>query len=262
MATVNDAIKMIEAYFPPENVCMDDFIGLTVGSRDTQIDKALLCLDCTEAVVDEAIEKGIKLIISHHPLIFGAISTVTDEYPTGRIILKCVKSGVSVFSAHTNMDCTPGGINEFVSYKLGLKNAEILVLNKNGRSGVGYVGDVEGGLTLKQLSEVVGNAFSDKYVKPYGKNKKIYRAAVINGSGGDIEYIDEAIRRGATCLITSEIKHHVALYARAKGFNLIETGHYASERVYLDTLADRLNFVVKNDEIQFTVSESECDPAL
>lgn len=262
MATVNDAIAMMENYFPPENVCMDDFIGLTIGSRETEIDEALLCLDCTEAVAQEAIEKGIKLIISHHPLIFGAISTVTDDDPTGKIILKCAKHGISVFSAHTNMDCTPGGINEFVAYKLGLKNPEILVLNPNGKSGVGIIGDVEGGLTLSELARLVGDKLSDKYVKPYGKNQKIFRAAVINGSGGDIEYIDEAIRRGATCLITSEIKHHVALYALAKGFNLIETGHYNSERVFIGELADRLNFVVKNNEIQFTVSEAECDPAL
>lgn len=262
MATVNDVIAMMDAFFPPENVCMDDFIGLMVGSRETEIDKALLCLDCTEAVVQEAIDKGFKLIVSHHPLIFGAISAVTDETPTGKIILKCVKNGISVFSAHTNMDCTYGGINEFVAYKLGFKNYEILVPNSNGKSGVGYVGDVEGGMMLSDLSALVAETFSDKYVKPYGKNQKIFRAAVINGSGGDIEYIDEAIRRGATCLITSEIKHHVALYALAKGFNLIETGHYNSERVFIDVLADKLNFVVKNDEIQFTVSESETDPAL
>ena len=88
--------------------------------------------------------------------------------------------------------------------------------------------------------------------------------AVINGSGGDIEYIREAKNQGATCFITSEIKHHVALYAVAEGVNLIETGHYASERIFISKLTERLNEQSSSQRLkmQFITSESESNPAL
>ena len=263
MATVRQIAQIIEELFPPENVCMEDFIGLSVGSYDAEASKAIVCLDCTEDVVNEAIEKGASLIVSHHPLIFGSVSEVTDATPTGRIIMSCARHGISVFSAHTNMDCSVGGINEFVAKRLGLKNAEVLVKNQNQEVGVGQIGDVEP-IRLSELAKVVAKELNDDYVKPYGKDRIITKVAVINGSGGDIYYIDQAKCKGATCFVTSEIKHHVALYAVAQGVNLIETGHYASEKVYVNTLSDTFNRKAqeKNLRMQFITSESESNPAL
>ena len=263
MATVKMVAEIMEKLFPPENVCMQDYIGLSVGSYDAEANEALVCLDCTEAVANEAKQKGIKLIISHHPLIFGSISEVTDQTPTGRVILTLIKNGINLFSAHTNMDCSRGGINEYVADVLGLKNTSVLIKNEQGDAGVGIIGDVDA-TTLVSLAQTVSNKLGDKYVKPYGKNQEIKRVAVINGSGGDIEYIREAKNQGATCFITSEIKHHVALYAVAEGVNLIETGHYASERIFISKLTERLNEQSSSQRLkmQFITSENESNPAL
>ena len=83
MATVKDVAVMAEKLFPAENVCMQDYIGLSVGDENADVDKVLVCLDCTETVIDEAVEKDAQMIFAHHPLIFGTISSVTKDTPDG-----------------------------------------------------------------------------------------------------------------------------------------------------------------------------------
>lgn len=261
MATMREIAKLIESLFPPENVCMDDSIGLMVGSLNTESSRALVCLDCTMSVLDEAISKGIKIIITHHPLIFRGISSITDLTPTGRIILKAANAGIAVFSAHTNMDCSAGGINEYAAELLELSDVEPLtVINDN--AALGLVGNLNKKHTIESLTEKVSEVFFDKYAKPYGNAREIKRVAVINGAGGDIEFIDSAIKKGADCLITAEIKHHVALYAVENSFALIEFGHYASEHVYIPRLCKILNKKASeiNLEIQFIEAENESNP--
>ena len=83
---------------------------------------ALLCLDVTEAVVDEAVQKGCNLIVSHHPLIFRKLSRISDENYVQRTVRKAIKNDVTIVSMHTNMDAAAGGVNFKIAEKLGLKN--------------------------------------------------------------------------------------------------------------------------------------------
>lgn len=263
MATVRQIADVIEEIFPPENVCMQDYIGLMTGSYKTETDKVLLCLDCTEKTVREAAEKGARLIVSHHPLIFGTLDRVTDETHAGKIVLLAAAAGICVYSAHTNMDCTKGGICDYVSGKLGITDCSFLVkINEN--AGLGVVGDINGEFTTVSYAEFIGKTLSDKYVKIYGKDSRVRRVAFVNGAGGDTDLIEAAANSGADCYVTGEIKHHAALRAADLGVNLIEVGHYAAERAYVPRLARILSTETakRNMRIQFTVSESECDPAL
>ncbi|MGN1094508.1 MAG: Nif3-like dinuclear metal center hexameric protein [Candidatus Neoclostridium sp.] len=263
MATVKDVARLAEKLYPPQNVCMQDYIGLSVGDFDSRVTKALVCLDCTLNIVEEAAATGAQMIISHHPLIFGSIGRVTADDPIGRTILLAAKYGISVYSAHTNMDCTKGGINDFVAKALGLKHAEPLVeVNEN--AALGRVGELEKPISLREYAKFVAEKLSDRHVKVYGEDKAVKKAAVINGAGGDVETVIAAKKKGADVLVTGEIKHHVALYARFEGISIIEVGHYASERIYIPRLTELLSAEAKkNDlEIQFTAAESESDPAL
>lgn len=263
MATVRQIADVIEEIFPPENVCMQDYIGLMTGSYGTEVNKVLLCLDCTESTVREAAEKGASLIVSHHPLIFGTLDRVTDETHAGKIVLLAAAAGISVYSAHTNMDCTKGGIGDYVAEILGITDCSSLVkINEN--AGLGVVGDIKGEFTTVTYAEFIGRTLSDKYVKIYGKDSKVRRVAFTNGAGGDTELIEAAAKNGADCYVTGEIRHHAALRAADLGVNLIEVGHYAAERAYIPRLAQILSAETakRNMKIQFTASESECDPAL
>lgn len=263
MATVKEIAALAEQLFPTENVCMQDYIGLSVGDENATVDKVIVCLDCTQSVVDEAAEKGAQMIFAHHPLIFGTISSVTKNTPVGGIILSAAKNEINVYSAHTNMDCSRGGITEFVANLLGLKNTVPLIeINQN--AALGLVGDLENSVAVGDFAVETGKKLSDKYVKVYGKDKTVSRIAVVNGAGGDEEIINAALEKGADALVTGEIKHHVALYARSSGLDVIEVSHYASEHIYIPRLCEIMNAEAQknNLKIQFTASESESNPAL
>ena len=93
---------------------------------DAETTGALLCLDVTEAVLDEAIASGCNLIISHHPLIFKGYKSITGKDYVERCILKAIKNDIVIYSAHTNLDNAPGGVNFKIAEKIGLKNVRIL----------------------------------------------------------------------------------------------------------------------------------------
>ena len=112
-----------------------DNAGLQVGLTEAEVTGALLCLDVTEAVVDEAVALGYNLIVSHHPLIFGGLKSITGRNYVERCVLKAIQHGISICSHHTNMDNAMGGVNYKIAEKLGLNNLRILV-GSDGQQGV------------------------------------------------------------------------------------------------------------------------------
>ena len=90
------------------------------------INSCLLCFDVNEQTVDEAVERGAGLIISHHPVIFGGLKRLTGRTSTERIVEKAIRKGIALYAAHTNLDSVTGGINTRLAEKLGLKNIRIL----------------------------------------------------------------------------------------------------------------------------------------
>jgi len=126
--TVEDIVRKLENLAAPSLAMEWDNVGLMLGQRDQKVKKALLCLDISRSVVEKAIEMEIDLIISHHPLIFKPINKITDP-----LFLKLVKSGISVYSAHTNLDVSPQGVNKALAELFGLKNTSLLS-NQSGNS--------------------------------------------------------------------------------------------------------------------------------
>lgn len=128
---IKNVIQCIEEYAP---LCyQEDFdnAGLIVGDADAETDAALLCIDITEDIVDEAISKKINLIISHHPVVFSGLKKITGKTCTQRIVAKAIKHDIALYAAHTNMDNIAGGVNTKICEKLGLVNCKILQPRKN-----------------------------------------------------------------------------------------------------------------------------------
>jgi dinuclear metal center YbgI/SA1388 family protein len=103
-----------------------DNSGLLIGTDDQLITKALITLDITEPVIDEAIRKGCNLIISHHPLIFTGIKKLVSGSSTERIVVKAIKNDIAIYAAHTNLDNASNGVNALLCRKLGIQNPRIL----------------------------------------------------------------------------------------------------------------------------------------
>ena len=124
--TVNELINIIEKWAPPQYQEKYDNSGLQCGDPKQEINSAIICLDCTEDVVNEAIEKNCKLIIAHHPIIFGGIQNITPQSYVGRTLLKAIKNNISIYACHTNLDNISTGVNAEIGRRIGLKIPKIL----------------------------------------------------------------------------------------------------------------------------------------
>lgn len=123
---ISDIINSIEAIAPPVYQETYDNSGLITGNMQNQVEAALLTLDTTEAVIDEAIEKNCGLIISHHPIIFNGLKTITGKNYVERTVIKAIKNDIAIYAAHTNFDASRLGVNRQICKKLGLEKTNIL----------------------------------------------------------------------------------------------------------------------------------------
>lgn len=126
MSTIRDVVECFEAIAPAALQEKYDNSGLIIGSPETEVTAALLTIDVTDAVVDEAIEKNCGLIIAHHPVIFSGIKSLTGKTDVERAVIKAVKNDIGVLAVHTNIDAIAGGVNNKISEKLGLLNTRVL----------------------------------------------------------------------------------------------------------------------------------------
>lgn len=123
---IKEIVNALEIFAPLPLQDGFDNAGLQIGLTDAEATGALLCLDVTEAVVDEAITLGYNLIVSHHPLIFKGYKSITGRDYVERCILKAIKNDIVIFSMHTNLDNAPQGVNFKIAEIIGLKNLRIL----------------------------------------------------------------------------------------------------------------------------------------
>jgi len=126
MPTVADVILKIEAFAPPAYQENYDNAGLIVGHPAQEVTGILLCLDSTEAVLEEAIEKGCNLVIAHHPIVFSGLKKITGRNYVERTIIKAIKNDLAIYAAHTNLDNVRLGVNEIIAQRLGLVNCRVL----------------------------------------------------------------------------------------------------------------------------------------
>ena len=144
MARVKDIVRLVNAIAPEVNVIPDDYdnTGLIVGKTETEVEKVLVCLDVTEEVLSEAIEKETQMIIAHHPMLFMPTNRVTDETTLGRKIITAIENGISIYASHTSLDFTAGGINDYLATLLRLEEVKPLDPYISEREGFGRVGDL------------------------------------------------------------------------------------------------------------------------
>ena len=131
MITIKDILKEIERIAPLSLQEEYDNAGIQIGDVDQPASGALLCLDVTEDVVDEAIDAGLNLIISHHPLAFKPFKSLTGKNYVERCMIKACKNDVVIYAAHTNLDNAVGGVNYQLAEMFGLEDVRILSPQKN-----------------------------------------------------------------------------------------------------------------------------------
>ena len=229
---VKDIISVIEEFAPLSIQESWDNSGLCVGSPEDEVTSVLLGLDCTPALVDEAVACGADMIVTHHPLIFKGVKKISPEDQTGEAIIKAIRAGISIYAVHTSAEKVIAGVSGAMAAKLGLKNVRILDEDGDG-TGLGVVGDFETPMTSEEAVAYVKERFGLKVVKASRPVEgKIERVAMCGGSGGSL--IPVAMKSGAQLYISGDISYHN--FFTQPGFMIMDIGHYESEIEIVDIL--------------------------
>jgi len=223
----------------PRELAMDfDNVGLLVGREDAEVTAVLLSLDITSQVIDEAEDAGVQLIISHHPVIWDAMKSITDDTVQERKVAKLIKSDIAAICMHTNMDIAEGGVNDVLMSCLGGKTSGILEPTGNG-SGCGRVGELEKALTVPEFLSVCKTSLNAGGLRYHDSGRKVKKLAVMGGAGGDC--VQLAYDMGCDTYVTADIKYDQFLLARELGINLIDADHFCTENVIVPRLEELIN---------------------
>ena len=205
---------------PPE-----DNSGLLIGSREAAVSRVMLCLDVSDAVIRQAVDAGVDLIVSHHPVIFDALRRVEEDSR----VWKLVRHRINVISLHIPLDETPDGANFWLCEKLGLTPLQPFG-EKPGASErtlcEGWIGSTKEPVKPNDFAVSVseklgcGVSFCDG-------GREITRVAVCGGSGGFL--LDGVLASGAQAFVSSQFKHHQLYQAQEAGVTLIDGTHFATE---------------------------------
>ena len=238
MASVMEIYHYLDTLAPFQTQMSFDNAGFLVGRGEEKVEKVMVALDITEEVVAEALEEKCQLIVSHHPVIFHPTKSITDDTPTGRILLSLAENHIAAICAHTNLDMAAGGVNDALAEKLGLKNIDQLHQegwDEDGDAyGIGRVGEVSGFADVRAFSAFVREALNANGLRFEDAGKPVCKVAVGGGACGDM--LTDVAALGCDTFVTSDVKYNVFLDARAMGINLIDAGHFSTEDVVCPVL--------------------------
>lgn len=223
-------IKAFEELAPLSLAEEWDNCGLLIGLKDKEINRVYIALDATDDVVTDAIEKEVDLLLTHHPLIFKSLKTITEKEFVGRRLIQLIQNEVNYYSMHTNFDVAV--MADLAADYLRLSQKEVLEKTDEVH-GSGKIGLLPSEMELQELCEYVKKVFSLEHVKVFGNtNKKLQKVAIMPGSGKS--YIKNAVRSQVDVMITGDIDHHDGIDGVAQGLVIIDAGHYGIEHIFVE----------------------------
>lgn len=237
-----EIIRQLIDQIAPEETCEGfDNVGLLVGRREAEAPRVLVALDATMNVVEEAVQKGCALIVTHHPLMFTARRRLVEEDAETRVLCAMIRHHLSLIAAHTNLDKTDRSGSACA--------AKLLALRDVAMHGYLALGALENPVTAGAFAATVNAALSAQ-TRVYGNADKLIRTVAVAGGAYDQGY-REAMALGADAMVTGEVKHHNALAAVMEDFVLMDAGHFATESPLVPGLARYLQNAL--DGLQYSV---------
>jgi len=257
--TLSNLLASFEKLWPKESAEDWDRPGLMVGNPSQEINKVLLAVDVTSEVIDQAIQTDCQLLLTHHPMLLRGVHELGELTLKGNLVAKAIKSGLAIFSAHTNADIAQGGVSQSLAQALELRNLAPL----DAVSGHGIVGDVDE-IKLIDYARKISRAIpaTAQGIRVAGESEKlISRVGLVAGAGDG--FVGMASLAGIDLFITSDLRHHPAqdFIEQSKltdGPALIDIAHWAAEWVWLDQAAAQLAGIHR--DVEFIVSDLRTDP--
>ena len=246
--TIKQVLDALEQFAPLPLQESWDNAGLQIGLTEAEVSGALLCLDVTEKVVDEAISRGCNLVVSHHPLLFHGLKQVSGRTDVERTVVKAIKNDVAVISMHTNLDNALGGVNWKMAERLvGTEAATGKPSSTLAEAAIRPMGVApkESQWVMATLPEPLeARAFVAQVKERFGVVcahcnelllRPIRRVAICGGAGDFV--LDDAIAAGADAFITGEMHYH-QYFGHEQQIQICVIGHYESEQYTAEVLRD------------------------
>ena len=224
---IKEIIDKLEAFAPLSLAEPWDNTGWQIKLDFDSTQKVLLALSPTLDVIEQAKQNGCSLIITHHPLFFSKLKQITPDILQNKVAIYAIQNNIQIYSAHTNLDKTKGGINDKLASMLGLHSVEVV----DGLVRVGMVDEIPIEEFVLKCKKILG-CESVKFINPLGL-KSIKKVGLCSGSGS--EFINSI---EADIFITGDVKYHNAIEVLDKA--VLDVGHFESERVILASLQEIL----------------------
>jgi dinuclear metal center YbgI/SA1388 family protein len=233
--TVHDIYDYLDTIAPFEKKMKSDNCGILIGDKEAQVNSILVCLDVTNAVIAEAAEKNIDLVIAHHPLMFFGAKKVLKGDP----VFALVANNINLIAAHTNLDVADGGITDLMLKHLGFPASDTLVGSlKPGDTEFGKITELDSPITAKELAEKCKKAFNCAVVRYVDGGKPVRRIGVCSGAGDDMTEL--ALEKGCDAYICGDISNHNIVFAANYGLTLVDAGHFHTEDIFCNDMVERL----------------------
>lgn len=259
---VADIIAAMEQIAPPRLAEDWDNCGLQTGSLNWPVRSLWVALDPHPAVIDQAARQGVDMLITHHPLLFQPVRRIDTDTPIGAVLQTVLSSRIAVYAAHTNLDSAVGGMNDLLAERVGLKEMVPLIAVANLETddqsvdmaaGMGRLGWLPKSMSLKLLAQRVKQNLALPVIKICGDPEAQIRCvALCAGSGSAL--LEDFLASDAQVFVSGDLRYHDARNVVDQGRSLIDVGHFASEQIMIDALAERLDQMLQSSGRSVTVS--------
>lgn len=251
---VRDIIAPLEEAAPLYLQEEYDNSGLAVGDPEAEVSSALLCVDVTEAVLDEAVRLGAGLVVSHHPIIFNPLRHLTATTYIERVVAEAVRRGIALYACHTNLDSAPGGMSYRLGGLLGLRDMRLLgeASLKMSGAGFGVVGELECEMPMTDYLRFVKERLSVGCIR-YSEltQPSVRRVALCTGAGSSM--MNDARRAGAQLYVSADFKYNNFLDADRE-LVIADVGHFESEYCAIELIYE----IIRKKIATFALYKSVC----
>jgi dinuclear metal center YbgI/SA1388 family protein len=258
--TVADITTALNSRYPASWAEDWDRVGLVLGEPEETVRRVLLAVDVVPETASQAIEMGAQMILAHHPLLLRGVSSVAPTTYKGRIVHQLIRAGVALFVAHTNADVANPGVSDALAARLGLRGLRPLRAATGAAAGegrgLGRIGELPEPVRLGDFLTGAAAALprTPSGIRAAGDPDRVVRTVAVCGGAGD-EFLPDAA--GVDVYLTADLRHHPASeHVADRGPALVDAAHWATERPWLDTVAEQLAGL----GVQTVVSDLCTDP--
>lgn len=231
-----ELIELLEQEFPVKYAVPGDKTGFQVGDREKEVKHIFVAVDASDENIEMAIELGADMLLTHHPMLYAPLSTVTTDSFNGRRVIKMIENGLCYMATHTNYDSCR--MADLAAERLEMSECQVLEEVADGR-GIGKVGNLPKEMTLRECAMFVKEKFQIPSVRFFGNaEQKVWMAAICPGSGRSV--LKFCHEKGAQVFITGDVDHHTGIDQWDDNLPIIDAGHYGIEHIYIEDMCDFL----------------------